>query len=448
MNIAEFIFTSIKKALPSINWSLGSTLRELIVTPIVTTTDIANKALTNQINNYSVKDYINNPEEHATEINNLYNVLELEDIPPQVASGVVTIFTQSAEPPPIYKNTTFYYENIPLNTTKTVYPSIAYSNVEGFVQLKQLGYKSYAFEVPVQSSGNNVSLTTDVDLSWTEAPSDVYTLKLTSPLSGGYTNTSLLNKALKIKDYLAPNLLTMNEGITKLLRTKLPSIVVDAAFAYDLNSTTTSYVYVKTSKAPGTFDYVTTGYRGADGLFNVTTNIPGVMEVVAAYRGANKLNIRTLNIENNLINCSIEAYTDEETIPITLQVKGILDYKQIQEVLDGYFIGSPYKVEIKAPAIFNVGIEFDYTGSVLATDEIESICEYIQSMPLNQLITDQLLSSLLKTKGNSLYGTAVYTISSSDGHCYKQPSSAYLYTTTSAYYAIYSGYDKIKANYV
>lgn len=449
MNIAEFIFTNIRKKLPTINWNLGSVVRELIVTPLVTAADIVNNALAKQTNAFSVDSYIKEPEIYADNINQLFYDLDLQDNPVIEATGVITILTTSNTPSAVYQNTTMYYNDIPITVASDVFPGLVNDGVDNFAQLRQIGYKSYAFDVPVVATGVSACLTIGTPIIWHEAPEDVYAITVTSPVSGGRTTMSLLEKALKIKDYLAPSVVTLNEGILKLLKSKLSDIVVDAAFAQDVvTDAHTTYLYVKTKKAPGYYIKSVEGARTSSGLYNITGKVPGLVDVKAVFKDNKIVNIQQLQIENNNIYCLVECDSTALTESFDIQVYGISDAEIIQGTIDNYFLGSPYKLEVKAPDIFNVTLDFAYTGAEITNIDVNNICEYIQNMPMNSQISDSTLDQLLNTYGARLEGTCSYAISNTKGLYYKQKISPFIYSKNYSYFAIYTGQDKVKATYV
>lgn len=449
MNIAEFIFASIKKSLPNINWSLGSVLRELIATPFITVAEKANDALIQQSNALSINDYVENPEKYEAEINRLFNSLGLASNSQVPATGTATVFTNSNNPTPIYKNTIFYYEDMALSVSSDVYPGfVSDGTTQGYSQIKEIGYKSYCFDVPLVSTNLNVFLAEDTPLSWGEAPEDVYNIVLTSPMSGGRTNMTLKEKALKIKDYVAPNTITLNEGIAKLLRSVLPDKLIDAQFAQDTTAANKSYLYIKTKKAPGTFTKTVTGRRTKDGQYEVQATIPGIIDVYDVFKGSSKVNIYQLQITNNNLYCLLEYDSEDLTLSFDLQLYGLSDAEEIQQAIDGYLIGTPYRIEVKAPDVFSVDVEFSYTGATLNTIDLNNICEYIQNLLLNQTISDSSLSTLLTSYGSSLKGPGVYTIYNHKGSCYKQQVAPFIYAKNLGCFAIYTGITNIEANYV
>lgn len=448
MNIAEFIFTSIRKKLPNINWNLGSALRELIATPLATAAEITNNALNQQNLELSIDSYVAEPEKYGNEINNIFNSLNLDTELSTNSEGTVTIFTNSATPTPVYANTVFYYEDTPIYVSKDCFPSIVPSSDEKFVQVTEIGYNSYSFTVPVTTIGVNLSLNTGVSVVWQEAPEDIYALTVSSPISGGRIAMTAAEKALKIKDYLSPNVVTLNDGITKMLRNLLPDYVVDAAFAQDISSVDKSYLYVKTRKAPGYYTYTADAKSIASGLYEISINIPGIIDLDKAYIGKDKINIRQLQITNNSVYCIVEVDNDSPIIKVDLNVYGIDDTHIIQDTINGYFSGSPYNIEIKAPDVFDIGIEFEYDGSDLSVSEINAICEDIQNMPLNTYISDTYLSTLLSLYGVTLKGSSIYSVNNINGLCYKQRISPFIYSKKYSHFAVYSGVDKVKGTHV
>lgn len=446
MNIAEFIFTSIRKKLPSINWNIGSAIRELIATPLVTIAEIINNTINEQTTITNIDEYVSNPEKYSQEINNLFNDLNLNTGTSIEATGKVTILTTSNTPSPVYKNTIFYYDNIPIQVAQDCYPSLIPSTQDNFVQLTQVGYNSYSFEVPVITDGINVN--SGVSVTWAEADEDIYALTITSPISGGRTSMTSLEKALKIKDYMAPNVITLNAGIAKMLRDALPNHVVDVAFAQDINDTNKSFLYLKTKKAPSYFYHKVIGKKTEDGLYEINANIPGVINVEDVLFDSKSINIRQLQVLNNTVYCMVECLSDDILIDLTLKVYGLEDASIVQDVLNGYFAGSPYNVEVKTPDIFNIGIEFNYSGVELSYTDLATICENIQNMALNQNISDIYMSDLLATLGATLEGVAIYSVSNIDGLYYKQRISPCIYSKKYSYFAAYSGIDNIKATHV
>lgn len=447
MDITNFIFSYLKEKLPSVNWNIGSTVRELIAQPMVTIAERAKQALNKQVSALSVQSFIENAEEYADDINTIFNELDLDTNNTTISEGVITILTHSATPSAIYKNTALSYNDQVVTVIDDTYPSLIASNNPGFTQLRQIGHNAYMFDVKVRASSHNTYLAQGTALIWDEAPNDIYEITVTSPISGGRMSMTLQEKAQSIKDYIAPNVLTLNDGISKHLRSVLPDIVVDAKYATDISDSKKSYLYIKTAKAPSNYYITVTGYKDESGLYRIQTKELGIISVIAAYKGDEQINIQQVQITNNDIYCTLE-YNGEPTESFELQVYGLSDASRVQSFLDGYTLGSPFNIEVKAPATFELKLEFTYTGQELSAQHLKNICELVQFYGLDKTLTDAALQHTIETYGAFMQGSGIYTLISPDGSTYKQKYAPAIYSSAHNSYALYTGLDKVIAHHV
>jgi hypothetical protein len=448
MNVSDFIFSYLKDKLPSINWNIGSTIRELIASPITIIAERAIKALNSQVNAVSVQAYLEDSDLYADDINNTFAALGLQENKSVLSEGIITILTHSDKPGAVYKNTSMYYNDQVVIVAEDTYPSITYKANEGFTQLRQIGYKSYMFDVKVRAYDANTYLANGTKLVWDEAPDDIYDITVSSAVSGGRTEMTLAEKAESIKNYVAPNVLTLNDGITKQLKETLPDIVVDAKYATDIIDNTKSYLYVKTTKAPGYYFINVTGYRNESGLYVVQTSELGIISILSAYKNDISVNIQQIQINNNSIYCTLEYKDGGPVETFSLQVYGMQDAKVIQNFIDGYTLGSPFNIEVKAPSTFDLSVEFKYTGQELTDQQVKEICALVQFSGLNKLITDNDIRSIIEPYGAILVGSGIYTLTGFDGSSYKQKYTPSVYASTYNNYAIYTSVSKVNAYYV
>lgn len=458
MSVANFIFTYLKDKLPDINWNIGSTIRELIATPLVHLADSGIKALNSQVNSVSINSMIANPEQHRDSIEQVFNELELHVNNSITSAGKVTILTRSETPTVVLKNTSFYVGDYAVIVTQDTYPSATITNLNGYTPLHKLGYQSYAFEVPVEAATAFTYLPINTQLSWDEAPSDVYDIVVSAAVSGGRIGFSLYEKAQMIKDYLSPEILSLSAGITKTLRKALPNIVVDACYdtSTDIrspyaenvfeNGINKSYLYVKPCRAPR-YEYVQVYGNKVGSEYVIDTHIIGIIDVVEIKQNAVSLPMRDLEIHNNNIRVKVTTETSDKMF--TLKIYRMADADIIQNFLDGYTAGSPYYIEIKAPATFDMILDFTYTGQELSTQDYATLCSRIQSLALNTNFSDSNLSAILNELGATMVGTGSYTLYTHNDSCYRQQhTTATYYSLTESSYAIYLGATNIHAKYI
>jgi hypothetical protein len=447
MDISNFSFSYLKPKLSGINWNIGSTVRELIAQPVVTATEASIEAFNTQTNALSIQTYKENPEEYEDKINEVFEDLGLQTNNIVNSTGTVAILTHSDTPATVYQNTVFYYKDHVVTVMKDIYPSFVKTDKEGFSQLREIGFKSYMFEVPVQASTTNTYLSEGTPLTWSEAPEDIYDVVITSPVSGGRMDMSLSEKVSSIQDYVAPNAITLNDGIAKQLRQALPDTVVDAKYATDITDSAISYLYVKTAKAPGFYHVNVTGNKQESGLYQVQLKSYGLMLLHNAYKDGIKIPIHQVQINNNELYCLLE-YKGGLTENFELQLYGMQDATKVQDYINGYTLGSPFNIEVKAPSVFNLYLDFNYTGNRLTETMIAEICSNIQFYGLDMMPTDSALQSMLSQYGATLVGSATYTLTDIDGSAYKQKYAPAIYSSKFSSYAIYSSVDKVNANYV
>lgn len=444
-NISDFIFNSIKSKLPEVNWSIGSLVRELIATPIIKVTESASTALMEQINATNVHRFTDNPEDYKNEIEQTFYDLGFEEAEPTDSTGVITIYTDTADVLPVFSGTLFHYNDYNVYTTKDAFPALGNSgNEPRFTQMRKLGVNSYAFDIPVSSAFVNVHLSEGTSLSWDEAPSYVYNVKVTSAVSGGADATSLKDKAEIIKDYLAPAIIPLNDSITKILKNNLPSIVVDAKYAD--NSSNTSYLCVKTKKSPSTYNRTVNAYRIGDGIYQLTYKEPGIINLVGLYINEEPLQVLSHSVSNNVINATFSFKGDAVEL-VTVKLRGLEDLQAVQLFLDGYTAGSPYRIEVKAPNVLYLGCQFSCSGDLNSTD-IMKLCEIIQSYSLDEMPNDNKIATMLSSMDVSLINSVIFTLTDNSGSYYKYRAAAQVPTNMTGIYALYTSVDRIKVNNV
>lgn len=445
-NISDFIFSSIKSKLPTVNWNIGSLIRELIATPIIAVTESAASALAEQVNATNVHRFTENPEDYSDEINQTFYDLGFQEIEAINSTGVVTIYTDTDDILPIFEGTMFHYGEHNVYTTTDVFPGLVNTdNDPRFVQLRKLGVNYYAFDIPVTSAFINVNLAEGVSISWDEAPSYVYNIKVSSAISGGVSSLSLKDKAETIKDYLAPDVIPLNDGITKILKNNLPNIVVDAK--YDTNTDNVSYLCVKTKKSPSTYTREVAAYKISDNLYQLTYKEPGIMSVVEVFKDSDIVQIVSQNVKDNLVSMTISLNNDKDVEYVTVKLRGLEDLAEVQTFLDGYLAGAPCSIEVKAPEVFYLGCQFTYSGTLNSMD-VMNLCENIQSYSLDEMPTDTKVASVIGKLDASLVNSVIFTLTDDAGSYYKYRSVAQAPSGVSGSYAIYTSVDRIKASNV
>lgn len=460
MSISSFIFTYLKDKLPGINWNLGSTIRELIATPVVSVAEAANAVLNNQTNAVSVKSLMASPEEYQESINTIFDELELTHRNTSISTGTVTIMTTSDKPSAVLQNTVFYNGEQSVIVTDDTYPVTINGNSAN-THLTQIGENSYIFEVPVSANGINTYLPIDTELTWDEAPDDIYNITISKAISGGRSEFTIDEKVHQIKDYVAPSVISLSDGIAKTLRNALPDIVVDACYASDSlssvsnyantvteNGINKSYLYVKTAKAPG-YEYIEVQATQEGNRYIIDTKILGIIGLIAVYDdNGNICDITQLQIDNNDIYCVL--YTNRVVSSrFTLKVYRLADVDKVQDFLNGYTMGSPFHIEVKAPTVFDLILDFCYSGQELSNQDYNMLCNTVQDMGLNEAVTDARLTNLLSKVGAKLENTGTYALCLYNGNCYRQQySTALYYQDNSTCYAIYLGVTNIHAEYI
>lgn len=248
MDISTTIFKYLKQNLPNIDWDLGSVIRELIATPVVTLTQEASDLIDTQANTYDLSTWESDPETYTSEISSLFSNLDLSVGSPTYSEGTALVYTDaSPEGLIISKNTSLTWGNYSVNITEEIKisnesdsTSSEYSNIVGYTQLS---YDTYCFEVPIQATSYDISLSSGCPLVWPTAPTEVTEVLVNSALIGGSQGITASEKLQRIQDTLYPTALSLNEGLLKTLRTAFPNTVYDVQF----NTTSTnSEVYVKT----------------------------------------------------------------------------------------------------------------------------------------------------------------------------------------------------------
>lgn len=441
-SISDFIFSSIRSKLPNVNWKLGSVIRELIAEPIIKVAESATSAVDQHLNAANVSKYIDNPDKYKESIESLYSSLGLTEDSSVASTGVVTIFTDSATVLPVFKGTVMYYGDNNIYVSSDVYPDLINKNNDNrFVQLRRLGVNSYAFDVPVSSFYGDANLSEGTSLTWDEAPDYVYNIKVSSTISGGSSGITVKEKAERIKDYVAQPLLTFDEGITKLLRHKFPEVVVDSAFVKKNNANGKSYLYVKTAKAPSTYYRTSVATKGEDGLYHIHYKSYGVIDIVEVQKGSEILDIISSTVSNNTVNAIIDMEGDGD-VQVTIKLRGLEDLEAVQEFIDGYTIGSPYRVEVCAPPVFYIGCLFKYKGN-LTSMALNRLCELVKDCALKETPTDLTLKNALNEDGVTVIDSIIFATSTSEGMYYKQKNTPMISGNVDCY-ACYMSVDRIE----
>lgn len=451
MSMIDFIFKSLKSKLPGINWDAGSSMRELIAMPLAKATEITNTALSQQLNAYTVDSMVNEPLVYADNINEAFSALGLQNKELIEATGTVTITTDSAEPITVLAGTVLYYGSEPLVVSRTVRASINTDGSSEWVPLVQLLGNSYTFELPVRCTAYNKTLTVGAHVVWKEAPSAVYDIRVTSAVSGGRTVMSLQEKAQLIKDYVAPNLLTFDSGITKALRNGLPDIVVDAIFDKNINDAYRSYVYVKPSKAPGLYK-VTAPVTIAENSASFILDDPGAVYIDSLIFNGVSYPIEQCTSRNGVFSCKTTISNDTgaaiTSLPLEVNVFGFEQLTEVQDYLDNYLLGTPYRIKVIAPTPYTLELGFKYRGTELKGEDLNTLAEHVQFSVLDKRISDVEISYLLSDLGKTLVDSCTYTVTQYNGVCYRQMQQTPDVCSISKPAALYTGMNDIKAEYV
>lgn len=446
--MTDFIFSYLKRVLPAIKWDVGSVVRELIAAPVAKVAEAANMALTNQLNATSVYNFVTYPEDYADKIDEVFNALDLAEYTTTNSTGTVTIYLNTPDIDIISADTTFYYLDVAITVTEDIRPGIYDVGGTGkFAQIRQLASHAYAFDVPVGTPIINQYIGNGVSLSWYNAPDNVYDVKVTFPISGGISSLTLQEKANKIKDYVCPAVLSMDDGLNKILREGLPSVVSDAAYATDIDDMATSYVYVKTVKSPGYFSVKVKGVR-INNMYRVDVNIPGVLCLGSCYFNNKQISINSQDVRNNHVSLTLSIDSDEATVDLVLYVYGMEQMQEVQEFIDTFTKGSPYHIVAVAPSALKLSLEFSYTGELIDNEELTTIVTSIQNKQMNPTITDTTVDSLLASVGSRLVGSCIYVTEREDGSRRRQQFTPDLSDALSDKVAVYIHSNNIKATHV
>lgn len=413
-SFSTIIFQELRAKYPDIDWTLGSTVRELVAEPIAEIGDTAVQRMNEAESRMDILQLLNNPTLYADAINELATKLGITTPSPTAATGTVKVLMDTVpELLVIAAGTQFTWNNVRLTATQETRWSYGSSLADGVQPLKYLGPSSYQAEVPVESNETGeLALFTGSAVNWTNAPGYVYDCRIGSPVTGGRISYTLVEKAELIRDILFPPSYSGETGIKNSLRRQLPLIVRDASVAKKAtNIPGTVTLFVQTIAAPEQWE-VTGTSKSVNGSVMIALTIPGAYSIVQVYNSLGGVIDFTYKTTDGVFTVTLPSVTEQGEI-YTIRCEGLKDYSSIMELLNREQKNTPYRFSLSLPIIAAVGLELTLSSNyeVLPTSPaIIALQNYISSLPLNTyLLDDVTLERFLAPYGISLAESTIYT---------------------------------------
>ena len=419
----------------TLDWRLGSVIRELVAEPIVKLTEEAVANASAQYNKINIAAMVLNPEVYAANIDELFNELGLSTPTPTVSSGLVQILTTSSKSFTIPAGTTFTYNNYTLRVTDT-YTATTVPATTNDLGITQIGADAFAVEVPVTSVDTGITLGKGAELSWSKLDTPAYSAVVSSAITGGigaYTATQKINL---IRQMMFPAVATCSGGVLRTINRHFPNMAVDCVFATKQRLDGVG-IYVKTVSAP---EYWSVDKTIDSASTTVTIDGTGIYAVVAVNGDAPKSVVR--QGRSLIISCS-------EASDFVIEVYGLKDLPRVQAWLDTFTRNTGITLNVLTPKLLDMSMYLRLSGDPLNSTSVNAIVAAVNNSLQNvTALGDAAIQSIVTAQNNSLAGAGTYTLKSFEG----TTTSALSNIDTSPFnsgdepFAIYTAVNSISTN--
>lgn len=414
-SLSTIIFQELRAAYPSVDWTVGSVVRELIAEPVATLGSLADQYIQDAEQQLNLAAILRNPAQYSAELNLWMERLGLDSTRNRAASGTARIMmTKLSTPVSIMEGTILTWNNVQLTVSETTTWFI--SATDGANVLTYRGPNAYEAVIPVTAyDQSNIALSEGSPLNWSDAPNTVYDVCVGSAITGGRVEMTDAEKAAAIQDVLFPAAFSGEYSMNAALRRRLPLVVNSVKPGRKQDSAVGQVpVYVKTVNAPEVWD-IDAVCRSTNGQIVCEIDGTGVYEVVEV---ANQYGI-TYNFQydqsqatgdaNSTVRITVDGVRDQT--PVIVRVRGLKTLSAVQTVFAGEEPSTPYTFLSKLPVIVQIDLELHVAAGDTVTDEVlNELQTYISSLPLGtDALNDSTITVFLRERGITLTTATFYT---------------------------------------
>lgn len=414
-SLSTIIFQELRTAYPSVDWEVGSVIRELIAEPVATLGNLADQYVNEAEQRLNLSAILNNPSQYTTELNLWMDRLGLSATRNRAAAGTARLMmTKLSVPVSIMEGTILFWNDVQLMVSETTTWFVSEDGESNVLTYR--GPNAYEAVIPVTAyDQSNLALSEGTPLNWPDAPNSVYDICVGSAITGGRVEMTDAEKAAAIRDVLFPPSFSGEYGMNAALRRRLPLVVNSVKPSRKTDSTVGQVpVYVKTINAPEVWDIKTTCYQDRQDVV-CTIDGTGVYEVVDVYNRYGVPHAFQYSMSQTtgdagstvrVVLDSVEANTD-----VKVRVRGLKTLSAVQTVFASEEASTPYTFLSKLPAIVRVDIELHVAAGDTVTDDIQNELQtYISSLPLGtDALNDSTLTVFLRERGITLTSATFYT---------------------------------------
>lgn len=412
-SLRSVILQEVKAKFPSIDWKLGSVVRELVVEPLAKLGDILDSYVNKAKTSLDVSSICNQPERYEEELDAWLERLNIVPVQSAQSTGTVRIMRTNPEDLTIAAGTLFTWDDSVGLYVEDTYNVTRYPNP---LLTNNIIYRSYddvvfSVDIPVTCSEySNASLGSGAPLNWQGAPTDVYDIHVGSAVSGGSGSVGASEKARLIADALTPDSLTGEACVRKILRRNFPSIVKDVVMGdKDIKKPYAVSLYIKPVNSIREFDISTDFVNGKANIDGC-----GVYSVLGVYDGENRAQTGVSvkypdDLGENGSKVSIELLSSVNSGKYTVRVLGFPEYPELAAWLDAESKATPFSFSLKTPAVVLVKMNMRIIGDDNPGAKT-IIADAINDLSINSGLSDTIVEQIVGQYNIGLVNAIAYSM--------------------------------------
>lgn len=412
--LRTIIFQELRARYPDVDWTLGSTIRELVAEPVAELGDIASQYIAEAESRLDILKMLDNPTQYADAINDLAKKLGIVSPETVSATGTVRILLDSVPSVlVIAKGTQFTWGTVRLTTTAETRWSYGTNLTDGVSSLVMLGPATYQAEVEVVSNETGeLALASGAPVNWLNAPRYVYDCRIGSAVTGGRVSYTLTEKAEMIRDIMFPASYNGALGIKTSLRRAMPLVVRDVVVGdKPTNKPGTVSLYVQTMRAPEQWSVTGTAKQIGTGI-GLQLSLPGVYKITDVYDDVNAEATFSASVDGSTWTIMLPNET-EAGGSFSISCEGFEDYSDVQTLLYNESKNTPYTFTLDTPTVAVISLDLVLSASrevTASSAAVVALQRYISSLPMNTYMLDDVtIERVLSPYGISLGASTLYT---------------------------------------
>ena len=300
------------------------------------------------------------------------------------------LFKSGGEEISVPKNTEFRWgDSIALFTTEDATVS-ADSAI-------RVGRRTLGLIIPVSTiEPSDITLSAGSKLNWSDAPSQIIDIYVSSPVSGGSTYLDASTKASLISAKLSGLSFIGSEGLTALVVSRFMPSVVSAHIVKDapgVGRPGSMMVSLKQSR-PASVELITAevsaNSSGVGEVYLRVSNVTAVTKVCSKLTGESVP--FTTEIDSEGVRISLGTSYPST---ISVYVRHFEELGQASTWLNDESVGMPFKVDLVTPTEIAVALHLPIKSGSLDSDTITDLCKYVCGTKLNGSIDGGSLTSIL-----------------------------------------------------